>query len=325
MTITEILARNARLTPRATALIEVAPSKNARREITWKEFDDRANQFANALMERGIKKGDVVAHLMMNSIEWLIAYFGILKTGAMAAPLNFRFIARQIKYCVDIAEPGIIVLDESFAERVQEIRGDLPTVKHFIFLGENRPDGMEDFNDVINSTPTTPPDVELTGDDEAGLYFTSGTTGDPKATCLCHRSLEHVAVNENYSHRETRQDCFLLVQPLYHTGGKMHWFGSFIAGARAVMTTGGELVNAKLILDIYQQEKVTISMLLVPWLQDIVSALDSGALKLSDYDLSSLRLIHSGAQPIPAVLVKRFLKYFPDVDYEENYGLTESA
>ncbi len=108
MTITEMLARNARLTPNAVALIEIAPSKNFKKSITWKEFDDNANRVANALIARGIKKGDVVMHLMMNSIKWLEAYFGILKTGAIAAPLNFRFISRQIKYCVDIAEPKII-------------------------------------------------------------------------------------------------------------------------------------------------------------------------------------------------------------------------
>jgi long-chain acyl-CoA synthetase len=325
MTITEILARNARLTPGATALVEITPSKGLRREITWKEFDDNANRFANALMARGIRKGDVVIHLMMNSIKWLEAYFGILKTGAMAAPLNFRFISRQIKYCVDIAEPKIMVLDQDFVERVEEIRQDLPTVKNYIYVGDRLPDGMEDFDKVMAASTAAAPDIALTGEDEAGLYFTSGTTGDPKATLLCHRSLEHVAVNENYSHRETRNDCFLLIQPLYHTGGKMHWFGSLIAGGRAVMTTGGERVTAKLILDTITKEKITICMLLVPWLQDIVTALDRGELKLSDFDVSSLRLVHSGAQPIPPVLVRRFLKYFPNIDYEENYGLTESA
>jgi long-chain acyl-CoA synthetase len=325
MTITEILARNARLTPDAIALIEITPSKNHRRAVTWKEFNERANRFANALIARGIKKGDVVMHLMMNSVPWLEAYFGILKAGAMAAPLNFRFIARQIKYCADIAEPKIMILDQDFTERIAEIRSRLPSVKKYIFVGENPPAGMEAYEDALVQSSPLPPDIELTGEDEAGLYFTSGTTGDPKATLLCHRSLEHVAVNENFSHRETRKDCFLLIQPLYHTGGKMHWFGSFIAGARAVMTTGGERVTAKLILDTIHKEKVTICMLLVPWLQDIVTALDRGELKLSDYDLSSLRLVHSGAQPIPPVLVRRFLKYFQNVQYEENYGLTESA
>jgi len=325
MTITEILARNARLTPDSPALVEITPSKNLRKEVTWKEFDNNANRVANALIARGIKKGDVVAHLMMNSTRWLEAYFGILKTGAMAAPLNFRFISRQIQYCVDIAEPKVMILDESFAERIEEIRGKMPTIKHYIFVGENLPEGMEAFDDVMAESSPTPPDIKLTGEDEAGLYFTSGTTGDPKATCLCHRSLEHTAVNENFSHRETRKDTFLLIQPLYHTGGKMHWFGSLIAGGRAVMTTGGERVTAKLILDTINKEKITICMLLVPWLQDIVTALDRGDLKLADYDVSSLRLVHSGAQPIPPVLVRRFMKFFPNIDYEENYGLTESA
>ena len=325
MTITEILARNARLYPDTTALIEITPSKNARETITWKEFDDRANRVANALINRGVKKGDVVIHLMMNSIKWLEAYFGILKTGAMAAPLNFRFISRQIKYCADIAEPKVMILDESFSERVAEIRSELNTIKDYFYIGDNLPEGMEAYEDVLTDLSPLPPDIELKDNDNAGLYFTSGTTGDPKATLLCHRNLEHVAVNENYSHRETRTDCFLLVQPLYHTGGKMHWFGSFFAGARAVMTTGGERITAKLILETIDKEGITICMLLVPWLQDIVSALDNGDLKLSDYNITSLRLVHSGAQPIPPVLVKRFLKYFPDIQYEENYGLTESS
>jgi acyl-CoA synthetase (AMP-forming)/AMP-acid ligase II len=325
MTITEMLARNARLYPNSTALIEITPSKNLRKVITWKEFDNNANRFANVLIARGVKKGDVVVHLMMNSIKWLEAYFGILKTGAMAAPLNFRFISRQIKYCVDIAEPKAMVLDQDFIERIEPIRKEMPTIKKYIFLGDKLPKGMEAFDDVMAKSSPVPPKIELSGDDDAGLYFTSGTTGDPKATLLCHRSLEHVAVNENFSHREGRNDCFLLIQPLYHTGGKMHWFGSFIAGARAVMTTGGERVTAKLIMETIAKEKVTICMLLVPWLQDIVTALDKGDMKLSEYDTSSLRLVHSGAQPIPPVLVRRFLKFFPKIDYEENYGLTESA
>jgi len=90
MIITEILARNARLYGDEEALVEREPAKNLRRAITWKEFDDLANKVANALMAKGVKKGDKVIHLMMNCLEWLPAYFGILKTGAWAVPINFR-------------------------------------------------------------------------------------------------------------------------------------------------------------------------------------------------------------------------------------------
>jgi len=110
MTIVEMLARNARRYPNAPALIELQPSKKIRREIIWKEFDERVNRLANALIDRSIRKGDRVIHLMMNSINWLEAYFGILKTGTWAVPLNFRFISPQIKYSVDIAEPKAMIL-----------------------------------------------------------------------------------------------------------------------------------------------------------------------------------------------------------------------
>lgn len=325
MTIVEILARNARLMPDKVALTEISPSKHYRKDITWNEFNERANRFSNVLIARGVKKGDIVIHMMVNSIDWLVAYFGILKTGAMAAPLNFRFLARQIKYCVDIAEPVAMVMDANFTERISEIRNDIPSVKHMFFVGNDMPSGMESYEAALEKASARDPGIQLSGDDDAGLYFTSGTTGEPKATCLSHRNLEHVAVNENFSHRETKDDCFLLLPPLYHTGGKMHWFGSFIAGARAVIPPGGERITAKVILELLSQEKITLAMILVPWMQDIVVALDSGDLDIKDYDISHLRLIHSGAQPIPKVLVNRFLKYFPGIDYDENYGLTESS
>lgn len=108
----DILARNARMYPDDVALIERIPAEKKRWEITWKQFDDKANQFANVLLKKGIKKGDKVVHFMMNSIDWLVAYFGIVRMGAWVVPLNFRFTAEDVKYCCDVAEPSIIVFDE---------------------------------------------------------------------------------------------------------------------------------------------------------------------------------------------------------------------
>jgi len=139
MTIIEMLKRNARMYPDAPALSEIQPGKKLKREITWKEFDERANRVANVLLSKGVKKGDKVIHLMMNSINWLEAYFGILKTGALAVPLNFRFICRQIKYCCDVAEAKVMMLDETFTERVEAIRSELSSIKDYIFVGQNPP------------------------------------------------------------------------------------------------------------------------------------------------------------------------------------------
>ena len=101
----EMLARNARMYPDKVALVERTPAENKRRAITWREFDRDANKFSQVLQEMGIKKGDKIMHLMSNSIDWLVAYFGILRTGAWVVPLNYRFTSEDIKHCMNVAEP----------------------------------------------------------------------------------------------------------------------------------------------------------------------------------------------------------------------------
>jgi acyl-CoA synthetase (AMP-forming)/AMP-acid ligase II len=322
MTIAEMLARNARMYPKDIALVELTPSKNFRREITWKAFDDRANRVANALIKRGIHKGDKVLHLMMNSINWLEAYFGIVRTGAWVVPLNFRFGAKEIKYCAEIAEAKAIIFSEQFIERVQAIRHELPNIKHYIYVGENPPPKVELFEDVIAGESPQPTGVELLDTDPCGLYFTSGTTGDPKPILLTHRNMESTAITENRHHLQTHEDNYILLPPLYHSGAKMHWFGNLIVGGRAVILTE---IKPQYIIEAVHRERGTIVWLLVPWLHDIIQAFDNGELKIKDYNLSCWRLMHVGAQPVPVSLIKRWKQYFPDMQYDDNYGLTEST
>ena len=154
MLITEILARNARMYGDEVALIERVPAHGIRRAISWKEFDDQANRFANFLIGRGIKKGDKVGHLMMNCLEWLPAYFGILRTGAWAVPLNFRFTANEIKVCAGIAEAKAMIFGEEFVERVNEVKADLGAIEHYIFAGpdESRPDYAKSYEAALEKS-----------------------------------------------------------------------------------------------------------------------------------------------------------------------------
>ena len=144
-----MLARNAAAYGNQTALVELKPSENQRYEITWQTFDQRANRIAHALMQRGIGKGDRVIHLMMNSINWLEVYFGIIRTGAWAVPLNFRFSSQDIQYCADISEARAIFFGEEFTERVAAIRPQLKTIKDFVFTGQNLPADTESLEDFI--------------------------------------------------------------------------------------------------------------------------------------------------------------------------------
>lgn len=310
-----------RITWREYALMQPEPGLPFKREITWLDFEKKANRFANLLLTRGCKKGDKVAILLMNSIEWLPIYFGILKAGAVAVPLNYRYTADEIKYCLEKADCSMLVFGPEFTGRIEEICEKLKKIAHMFYVGEDCPLFADSFNDMISYCSGRAPNIALTEDDDAAIYFSSGTTGFPKAILHAHRSLIHSARVEQNHHRQTHDDVFLCIPPLYHTGAKMHWFGSLLSGSRAVLLKG---TKPEWILKAASSEKCTIVWLLVPWAQDILDAIESGKIKLSDYELSGWRLMHIGAQPVPPSLIHRWLEVFPNHKYDTNYGLSES-
>lgn len=341
MPITEILEKNAgeygdevalvelnpalkdmrRMTWKEYDLIQPEPDVPYRREITWRIFDEKANRFANLLLERGIQKGDKVGILLMNCLEWLPIYFGVLKTGALAVPLNFRYAPDEIEYCVNLAEIDILVFGPEFIGRVEEIADRISEHRLLFYVGENCPTFAESYNTLTADCSSVAPGIKLTDDDYAAIYFSSGTTGFPKAILHKHRALMHSAVVEQKHHGQTHDDVFLCIPPLYHTGAKMHWFGSLISGGRAVLLKG---TKPEFVLDAVSREKCTIVWLLVPWAQDILEALDRGDLKKEDYELDQWRLMHIGAQPVPRSLIRHWRDYFPEHQYDTNYGLSES-
>ena len=341
MTIVDVLEQNARSYGDEVALVEINPEEREvkrinwmesdlvepnpmhsyRREITWGVFDEKANRFANMLISRGIKKGDKVAILLMNCIEWLPIYFGILKTGALAVPLNFRYAADEIEYCVNLAEADVLVFGPAFVERVQSIVDKIASNRMLFYVGEGCPTYAESYNELTANCSSVSPRVRLDQKDNAAIYFSSGTTGFPKAILHNHESLIHSARVEQNHHGQTKDDVFLCIPPLYHTGAKMHWFGSLLSGSKAVLLKG---TKPEYVLKAVSKEKCTIVWLLVPWAQDILEALDSGTLKKEDYELSQWRLMHIGAQPVPPSLIKHWKEYFPNHQYDTNYGLSES-
>ena len=338
---TELLEQNAEKLSDKTALVEINPeiqemrrvtwkeyelieqgsSETYRREITWSVFNEKANRCANLLISRGIKKGDKVGILLMNGLEWLPVYFGILKTGALAVPLNYRYTSGEIKYCLELADTNAIVFGPEFIGRMEEICDSIPKVKLLFYVGDNCPTFAENYLHLAANHSSTAPDIKLTDSDDAAIYFSSGTTGFPKAILHNHESLMHSCSVEQNHHGETEDDVFLCIPPLYHTGAKMHWFGSLISGSKAVLLKG---VEPKNILQAVSDEKCTIVWLLVPWAQDILDAIDSGEINLDEYETKQWRLMHIGAQPVPPSLIKRWRAVVPDHQYDTNYGLSES-
>ena len=343
MVITELLERNARLYGGETALVEINPSEERdkavtwreasliesalpdapyRRELSWKDFDRRANRFANLLLSRGIQRGTKVGILLMNCLEWLPLYFGILKAGCVAVPMNFRYSSEEIRYCLDLADVEVLVFGPEFIGRMDVIAEEIPGVRTMFFVGRNGPSYTEDCCRLMGFCSSSAPPVALEEEDYAAIYFSSGTTGFPKAILHNHRALIASCRTEQKHHGQTRKDVFLCIPPLYHTGAKMHWFGSLLSASKAVLLRG---VKPEWILRTITEEKCTIVWLLVPWAQDLLDAIDSGKVHLDDYLLDQWRLMHIGAQPVPPSLIRHWMKYFPHHKYDTNYGLSEST
>ena len=342
MPITDLLERNSKLYGNEISLVEIDPavqepvrvtwkeyslvqstsSAPYRREITWSVFDEKANRVANMLLSRGIRKGQKVAILLMNCLEWLPIYFGILKTGAVVVPLNFRYSSEEIKYCMELAEVDVLFFGPEFIGRVEGIVPSIGPDHLLFFVGETCPSFAESYGEAVSNCSSVAPKILIEDGDEAAIYYSSGTTGFPKAILHRHAALSQAARMEAQHHATTHDDVFLCIPPLYHTGAKMHWFGSLYTGSRAVLLKG---TSPKTILDAVSLERCTIVWLLVPWCQDILTALDRGDITLEGRRLSQWRLMHIGAQPVPPSLIRHWLDRFPDHEYDTNYGLSEST
>ena len=225
MPITDLLERNSKLYGEEIALVEINPeiqerqrvtwkeyeliqpsaSAPYRREITWSVFDEKANRVANLLISRGIQRGQKVAILMMNCLDWLPIYFGALKAGAVAVPLNFRYTSDEIDYCLKLADADVLFFGPEFIGRMEAIASKLSDKLMLLFVGETCPTFAEDYHRATANCSSVAPKILIDDEDEAAIYYSSGTTGFPKAILLRHRALLQSARMEAI-HHETTQD-----------------------------------------------------------------------------------------------------------------------
>ena len=225
------------------------------------------------------------------------------KVNIMDTPGDANFFS-DARSCLQAADSAIVVVEAIDGVKVQTEQAwefadqiEMPRVVFINKMDRDRADFFGTLKDVAE-------------------IFT------PKPILLTHKNLEFACVIENRHHNQTHEDNFLCIPPLYHTGAKMHWFGNFIVGAKAIILKG---VKPQWILEAISEEKVTIVWLLVPWAQDILIAIENNEVNLSDYQLDQWRLMHIGAQPVPPSLIKNWKKVFPHHDYDTNYGLSETT
>ena len=322
MLVTKQLAENAETFEEKDALI-VADAQG-RQVLSWGEFNRIANCLANHLLALGVQKGDCVGICMENQLHWLPIYFGVLKSGAIAVPLNYRYPATELLKNGNFIELSVLIFDPSSALAVAEACDGLNEVQEFIFCGAAaaRPSFAFPLDEVLRIGSPAEPHCILEPDDDAAIYFSSGTTADPKAVVYTHATLVEAALRERENHGQQTEDNFVCIPPFYHVGAKLHWIANLLVGAPSVLMPR---FRPQALFELIEQERATIVCLLLPWAQDILAALRSGELDLSSYDLSALRLIHLGAQHIPRSVLRELKRHFPWVELDVSYGLTESG
>jgi len=314
---------NAGKFPHREFIIESYPSRKTRRSMTWQQFNDEANKFAHYLMDEcGLKKGDIVLHLMMNSMEWYVTYIAILKTGATVTPLNFRFASNDIKYAADVTRCKAFLFGDYFSERVEPIIKELYYCKKFICFGENIPAGAKSFAEAIKKTTKSDICVDVDEDDMAELMFTSGTTGAPKPVCHTHKTLFFIGIGNALTYNEGYNSVYLAPHPLYHSGSLFLSFPSYIAAGKVLMPME---LKPEFYLRSLADEKCTGGWNTVPTWSDVINSIKSGQINLNDYDLSALRHIEIGAQPVPYILLKDSKEIFPNLPIGNIYGITEGG
>ena len=322
MNIMDLVEKYARLTPDATAFVEIRPVSKTRKEVSWLGFQQRTDQLANALLARGITEGKSVFLLAKNSLSWLETYFAVLKTGAWIVPLNFRFTDKDLLYCAKVVEPAAFIFDSEFESRILGLRQSLPWVQYYICTEPSDAAAVEYLEDMIQSGENRPTGLLIDNQRPCALYFTSGTTGDPKPVLVSNANLFCTALSEGSNNPIGHRDSLLMMPPLYHLAIG-HLLGMLANGGKTVLLT--EKISPQYILETLEREKISYVFLLVPWAMDLLQALERRELRKEDYDLSAWHFTQMGAQPIPPSLVKRLKALFPEMLFDTTYGLSEST
>lgn len=314
---------NAKKYPHKEYLVERTPTKQQRRTLTWKEFNEQTNKVAHYLQQQGVGKGDFVLHLQLNSLEWIVTFHAILRVGAAAVPLSFRFAAADIQYAAGACSPKAFILDEAFLPRLEPGGKELDSITTYICIGENVPPGMISYEEIMKTGDPADILVEVKKKDAAELMFTSGTTGPPKPVCQAHDTLYQIGIGNALSFSLGHDTVYFNPHPFYHSGSFFLNFPCYLAGGKTIILR--EINDPAYLLEAICEEKVSDGQVSVPTMSDLVNAIKKGHIDLSQYDLSHFSgSMFVGAQPVPSSLFQDMKKLFP-FKAGNIYGITEGG
>ena len=310
MNTTEFLTITSAICPDRTAIVFEG------NRLTFNELNERTNRLANALAGLGIKNGDRVAILQVNCNQYVEAYYGAAKLGAIFVPLNFRAKKDELVHMLNHSEASVLFMGKRYVEMVNEMRPELPLVKHYISI-EGKREGMLDYEEMLATASGEDVFTDIGDEDITILMYTAGTTGLPKGVPLPHNSFSlYVLENVNPVDPEV-EETNLLTMPLYHVAGIQAMLAATYGGRAIAMMRQFDTDEW---LETVQREKANRAMLVPTMLKRIIDHHH-----FDKYDLSSLRVITYGAAPMPFEVIKKAIALFPGVSFINAFGQTETA
>ncbi|MHA1915718.1 MAG: class I adenylate-forming enzyme family protein [Promethearchaeota archaeon] len=285
--------------------------------VSYDQLNEHTNRVANFLYELGIRKGDTVSVYLPNMPEYVYLYLGIPKIGAVIGPVNALFKTREVKFVVGHSEAKVIVTMPQFMTIVNEIRNELPNLKHVIVIGDSYENTLN-FKELMGkSSPNSPPHVEINErEDVAAILYTSGTTGFPKGVLQTHFNIRRNAemIQEFLNAREDFR--FMLILPLFHVNAQVVTvMAPFSIGASCILTPG---FSAQTHWETVAKYKAS-TFSAVPTVLSILLRMPH-----ENLDLSSLKFVICGAAPLPIEVFREFESTF-NCKIVEGYGLTEGT
>lgn len=306
----ELLARQSRKFPDKLALVY----NNTR--LSYRELNERVNRLANYLKGRGVKHGDKVGILLFNGNEVLEAYFASYKLGAVAVPVNFRFVGPEIEYILTHSDSSVLIYDAQFADTIQKIKLTLGKIHTFIIVGS--PEGPDlAYETAVKDVSVEEPLVIVDDNHPALIMYTSGTTGKPKGSVLSHKNQMINAINCCLEIGLNREDSYYCVPPLFHVAAQaICLFFIYLGGNIIIMR---EFNPVELVKGIEKEKPTTL--FLVPAMWNFLFQVEN----LKEFDTSSLRIAITGAAIMPVKLKKQLLEEFPGIALFDCFGQTEMS
>ena len=316
MNISEAVATHARLAPHKLG------ARDSQRGLNYAQWNTRATQLANGLRGLGLQKGDKVALLAYNCIEWMEIYAALARAGLVAVPINFRLTPSEIEYIAQHSDAMAFIVQDELIDKVEPIKSQLKiSNKTYLAFGTNVPSGWTHYESLINSAPTYIQPIEVLPTDMSALMYTSGTTGKPKGAIRSHEGSTMIALATALELGFTSKDTSLLVMPMCHANS-LYFSHTFTQLGATCIIDDRKSFDAESLLETLSTEKVTFTSL-VP--THYIMMLGLPAEIKAKYDVTAVEKLMISSAPARRDTKLAIMEFFPNAKLHELYGSTEAG